>query len=150
PDFTGMQIEHTPHPYALCILRDKEEEEAGQEKEGEEVVAHQRGEKEDVEMAGVKGRIGGDGLVIRVLRLQAYGFEFNSIIHVTESHVRAPLPLLHPPLDLPPPSPPHTGNKDAGYQEVLPDYLNLQCTVYELPECKTSPCMGFDCTCSAT
>ncbi|KAL6085930.1 hypothetical protein STEG23_035977 [Scotinomys teguina] len=32
---------------------DKEEEEAGQEKEGEEAVARQRGEKEDVEMTRV-------------------------------------------------------------------------------------------------
>ncbi|KAL6066209.1 hypothetical protein STEG23_016758, partial [Scotinomys teguina] len=32
--------------------RDKEEEEVGQEKEEEAAVAHQRGEKEDVEMTG--------------------------------------------------------------------------------------------------
>ncbi|KAL6037272.1 hypothetical protein STEG23_015145, partial [Scotinomys teguina] len=44
--------------------RDKEEEEAGQEKEGEEAVARQRGEKEDVEMTspslvGVSDALGG-------------------------------------------------------------------------------------------
>lgn len=46
------------------------------------------------------------------LHLRSCFLPFNFI----SSPLRAPLPLLHPPLDLPPACPPHSGNKTTRYQ----------------------------------
>lgn len=51
------------------------------------------------------------------LHLRSCFLPFNFI----SSPLRAPLPLLHPPLDLPPAYPPHTENKAAQYQ--VPGWL---------------------------